>query len=159
MHLAMRHSLFWEKHEISMSIMVLAARQPERMGAGGGRVVQVKRAVCVIFSLLFSLIFRICHGRRVAIPGTQSAASPTTASQTPKTSPALWWSSGSKLDLRVCLDHKDTALLWTDLNYTERPWSLLCIMIIRVGVWYCHLDLRIQWFTKSLYIHLFRYLK
>lgn len=33
-----------------MSIMVLAARQPQRMGLGGGRVVQVKRAVCVILS-------------------------------------------------------------------------------------------------------------
>lgn len=119
MHLAMRHSLLWEKHEISMSIMVLAARQPERMGPGGGRVVQVKRAVCVIFLFFFSLIFRSCHGRVVAIPGTQTTATPTTASQTPGTSPAQWWSSGSKLDIRVCLEHKDTGLLWTDLSYRK----------------------------------------
>lgn len=38
-----------------VSIMVLAARQPQRMGPGGGRVVQVKRAVCVI--LFFPLFF------------------------------------------------------------------------------------------------------
>lgn len=41
-----------------MSIMVLAARQPERMGPGGGRVVQVKRAVCVIFLFFFSFNFQ-----------------------------------------------------------------------------------------------------
>lgn len=78
----------------------MAARQPERMGPGGGRVVQVKRAVCVIFLFFFSLIFRICHGRVVAIPGTQNAVTPTTASQTIETSPAQWWSSGSKLDIQ-----------------------------------------------------------
>lgn len=83
--------------------MVLAARQPERMGPGGGREVHLKRAVCVIFkNLSFPLIFRICHGRAVAIPGTQTAATPTTALRTPETSPAQWWSSGSKLDTRVC---------------------------------------------------------
>ena len=87
-----------------MSITVLAARQPQRMGPGSGRVVQVKRAVCVIFFffLLFSpLIFRSCHGRLVAIPGTQSSATPTTASQTPRTSQVPCRSSGSKLDTRV----------------------------------------------------------
>lgn len=51
----------------------------------------------------FSLIFRSCHGRLVAIPGTQIAAILTTASQTPETSPVLWWSSGSKLNIRNCL--------------------------------------------------------
>lgn len=90
-----------------MSIMVLAARQPERKEPGGGRVVQLKRAVCVILLSFFPLIFRICRGRVAAIPGTQIVVIPTTASQTPETSPALWWSSGSKLGTQVFLDHKD----------------------------------------------------
>lgn len=81
--------------------------------------------ICLFFP---PLIFRIYHGRLVAIPGTQTAATPTTASQTPQTSPALWWSSGSKLGIRVSLDHKDTALLWTDFRYTEMSSTLLGIM-------------------------------
>lgn len=59
------------------------------------------------YSLFPPLIFRICRGRVAAIPGTPTAVTPTTASQTPETSPAQWWSSGSKLDIQVCLDHKD----------------------------------------------------
>lgn len=74
-----------------------------------------KSCLCDCSLSFFPLIFRSCHGRLVAIPGTQSAVTPTTASRTPETSQAPWWSSGSKL--RVCLDHKDTALLWTDVSY------------------------------------------
>lgn len=143
MHLVMRHSILWENHEISMTIMVLAARQPERMGPGSGRVVQVKRAVCVILLSFSPLIFRSCRGRAAAIPGTQTAVTPTTASQTPETSPAQWWSSGSKLDIQVCLDHKDCSSVkkkkkW---SYPKRSGSLLCIKVT-VQVLYGHLDLR-----------------
>lgn len=67
---------------------------------------QSKKSCLCDFSLFFSLIFRTCHGRVVAIPGTQTAATPTTVLQTPETWPVQWWSSGSKLDTQVCLDHR-----------------------------------------------------
>lgn len=61
----------------------------------------------------------------MAIPGTQTAATPTTASQTPKTSPAQWWSSGSKLDMKVCLEHKDTGQVMVPTVHNEyQGWSL-----------------------------------
>lgn len=104
MCLLIRRSSLWEKHEISvsqMSIMVLAAWQPRTMEPNGGRAACVKRAVCVNF---LSLIFRSCHGSLVAIPGTQIVATPTTASQTPETSPVPWLSSGSKLRIRNSLN-------------------------------------------------------
>lgn len=108
-----------------------------------------KSCLCDFSLFFFSLIFRTCHGRVVAIPGTQTAATPTTASQIPETSPVPWWSSGSKLETWVCFYHKDIAPLWTDLNCIERSWASLCIMKIRVGVWCYHLDLRIQLLNKS----------
>lgn len=105
----MKHSLFGEKHEISMSqmsITVLAAWQPERKGPSDGRAGLEEKELSSHFYVLFFflLIFRSCHGKLVATPGTQTAATPTTASQTPQTSPVLWWSSGSKLHSWVSLD-------------------------------------------------------
>lgn len=98
MHSETWHSILWEKHEISMSIMVLAARQPEtEWDLAVGERFKWKRAVRVIFFPSFlSFIFRIYHGRVVEMPGTRNAVTPTTALQTPGTWPAPWWSSGSK---------------------------------------------------------------
>lgn len=123
MHLATKHSLLWEKHEIPMSrirIMVLAVRQPERMGpSSGSKDPNKKKAVCVCVCV----ISRSCHGRLVAIHGTQIAASPTTAFQTPETSPALLWSSGSKL-IRACLYHKDAVCSYTDISPRWVWWTV-----------------------------------
>lgn len=69
----------------------------ERMRPGGGRAVQVQKSCpCEFPPPLLSLIFRIYHGRVVAMPGTRNAVTPTTALQTLGTWPVLWWSSGSK---------------------------------------------------------------
>lgn len=103
MHSETWHSILWEKHEISLRIMVLAARQPttEWDLAVGERFKWKKELSMWFFPSLCLEFSRIYHGRVVAMPGTRNAATPTTALQTPGTWPVPWWSSGSKRWLNV----------------------------------------------------------
>lgn len=79
----------------------LLASQPEN-GTRRWESASSKKELSVwFFPPVLSSISRIYHGRVVAMPGTRNAATQTTALQTPGTSPALWWNSGSKLWMNV----------------------------------------------------------